>query len=303
MATNLYEFITSQGQKLPSVEERRKLYGLGKDYVGTAEQNKSLLTKLQTAGATPATPATPETLPSGEPNNLLTFKETLSKVTNLAREKRNALSLEFMMPFQGIAPASDFNSILSNLNRASDTFAQDILKQTQPKYELRNVGDDLMEFELDASGKVKGSRVVVSKPKEPATLDTMKSGEIRATARKKFGSAASTVINALNEEQLREFIGDFEATEEKLNVSLDVPQFLKEWEKQTGLEKEITEDRKLALEEAAKQIIKKVKGVFTGKEEEHKKAVMLIEAKKDKNKWSDEEAEIIKDKVKELLGL
>ena len=54
---NLYEFYTGQGQNLPSVQERAKIYetsGLGSsgEYRGTADQNVRLLNTL-TAGATP----------------------------------------------------------------------------------------------------------------------------------------------------------------------------------------------------------------------------------------------------------
>jgi hypothetical protein len=61
MATNLYEYYTSQGSNLPSVQERAVIYeqqGLGKasDYKGTATQNTQLLGKLnpnQMAGNKP----------------------------------------------------------------------------------------------------------------------------------------------------------------------------------------------------------------------------------------------------------
>ena len=61
MATNLYEYYTSQGQNLPSVQERAVIYeqkGLGKasDYKGTASQNTQLLGALnpkQMAGNKP----------------------------------------------------------------------------------------------------------------------------------------------------------------------------------------------------------------------------------------------------------
>lgn len=185
-------------------------------------------------------PSITKPLPDGEPNNLLTFKETLSKVTNLAKEKRNALSLEFMAPFQGTMMASDFSSILGNLNRASDTFTEDITKDIfkgqETKYELRNVGDDLMEFELDAKGKVKKSRVVVSKPKS-TDIGDISTKDLNKKAREKFGNLSSTIITGLTEEQLREFIQDFDETEKRINASVDASQFFEEWKKQVGVEK------------------------------------------------------------------
>jgi hypothetical protein len=69
MASNLYEYYTSQGQALPTVSERAKLYssyGLGTDaYVGSATQNSALLSALS-SGKTIATPqtATPQSTPT-----------------------------------------------------------------------------------------------------------------------------------------------------------------------------------------------------------------------------------------------
>lgn len=50
MATTLYDYYTGQGQKLPTVQERSKIYeaaGLGTGYQGTAQQNTALLNYLQ----------------------------------------------------------------------------------------------------------------------------------------------------------------------------------------------------------------------------------------------------------------
>lgn len=219
----------------------------------------------------------PAPLPDGEPNNLLTFKETLSKVANLAKEKRNALSLEFMAPFQGTMAASDFSSILGNLNRASDTYSSDITKDIfkgqEIKYELRNVGDDLMEFKLDAKGQVKGSRVVASKPKS-TDIEDISTKDLKKKAREKFGDFSSTVINGLTDEQLREFTQDFDATEEKLNASVDVSQFFNTWKKEVGITKE-----KTGIQEQIKEFLPQLKG-FSKKE-----------AKK-----------ILKDKIEKQLG-
>jgi len=83
------------------------------------------------------------TLPQGneQPNKLLDFKDTLSKVIDLARNKRNKMSLEFM---GGVAPAgtmmaSDFNSILGNLNRASEGFTSDVLERAFPEEEKDDI--------------------------------------------------------------------------------------------------------------------------------------------------------------------
>src|SRR3990167_11495906 len=64
-----------------------------------------------------SSPSLPDTGASKSP--LLSFADTLDAAVNLARKKRNASSLDMMKPFQGTVAASDFNSILSNLNQAS----------------------------------------------------------------------------------------------------------------------------------------------------------------------------------------
>lgn len=54
--STLYDYFNSIGQPLPSVSERRSMYDLGDDYMGTAAQNTQLLQRLlggQTATATP----------------------------------------------------------------------------------------------------------------------------------------------------------------------------------------------------------------------------------------------------------
>ena len=47
MASNLYEYFTGRGQALPSIQQRRQMYGLGGNYVGSAQQNTNLLRQLQ----------------------------------------------------------------------------------------------------------------------------------------------------------------------------------------------------------------------------------------------------------------
>lgn len=119
----------------------------------------------------PTQPTQPtQTLPdTGQPsNNLLTFRDTLSKVTDLARNKRNASFLKFAMPFRGTVSASDFSSILGNLNRASEKFTSNVLERSIPEkrentFTQRFVGNDLIEFELDPQGKVIGQETITSK--------------------------------------------------------------------------------------------------------------------------------------------
>src|SRR3990167_1268217 len=63
---------------------------------------------------------------SAQQSPILDFANALDDAVNRARQKRNESSLGMMAPFKGTVAASDFNSILSNLNRASDSPSQDL---------------------------------------------------------------------------------------------------------------------------------------------------------------------------------
>ena len=73
----------------------------------------------------------PYTLPGskGETSPLLSFADSLDAAVNLARKKRNESSLNMMKPFQGTVAASDFSSILGNLNAASDKTSSALIKR------------------------------------------------------------------------------------------------------------------------------------------------------------------------------
>lgn len=75
-------------------------------------------------GATPSLPAS-----GGKESPLLSFASSLDAAVNLARQKRNESSLGMMDQFKGTVAASDFNSILGNLNKASDTTSADLIKR------------------------------------------------------------------------------------------------------------------------------------------------------------------------------
>ena len=84
-----------------------------------------------------------------EPNHLLDFKDTLSQVTDLARNKRNETSLKFMSPFRGTVAASDFSSILANLNRASERFTTEAIERLLPDTtDLTGATAELRTFSL-----------------------------------------------------------------------------------------------------------------------------------------------------------
>jgi len=110
--TNLYEYYTSKGQQLPSIQERGVLYsqqGLGTGYTGTAEQNTALLQKLSVGdisgtmtippvGTTPTTPTpplaggTPETtggqtgMGTTDPMRFYTIMDQMSQKLNKNQE-------------------------------------------------------------------------------------------------------------------------------------------------------------------------------------------------------------------------
>jgi len=74
------------------------------------------------------TPDNTPALPSGtSPSKLVTFANSLNAAVELARQHRNELSVGMMKPFQGTVAASDFDSILGNLNAASDKTSSDLV--------------------------------------------------------------------------------------------------------------------------------------------------------------------------------
>jgi len=223
------------------------------------------------------TPSPEKTLPESSPSNLLSFKDVLFKATNLAREKRNALSLSFMSSVapSGTMAASDFNSILGNMNTASEKFIEEKTKGNTFKQMF--VGDDLMEYELDPSGKVVGSGTkITSKPKDIETIETKSTEKLKIDARKKFGAVSSRIITELNEEQLREFMVDFDNTEKSLNASVDAVLFLDEWKKELkiGQPKE-----KESIKEQITNFLPQLKEAGFNKKEIKKKMIKVLKEK------------------------
>ena len=158
-----------------------------------------------------------------EPNPLLDFKDTLSQVTDLARNKRNETSLKFMSPFRGTVAALDFSSILSNLNRASERFTTEATERLLPEE------------------KVSTSSVVTPTPGIPIPFDieNLTSGKLKTQIKNTFDSAfANKIILDFTDEQLKEFIRDYQATQNELRQSIDPEQFLVEWLKETGIGEE-----------------------------------------------------------------
>ena len=75
------------------------------------------------------------TLPQTGGGGLVGFKDVISQVVNLAKQERNKMGLSLMAPLQGTVAASDFSSILGNLNKASDTTTQELLSRQFPEKE------------------------------------------------------------------------------------------------------------------------------------------------------------------------
>lgn len=126
--------------------------------------------------------------PQGTPGSggsLLDFANALDGALQLGKEKRNAKSLEFM---QGAAPtgtlmASDFNSILGNLNAASDNSGEQLtrraLELATPKYETMQIGDQLVQMAYDGAGKfLGGTPIAVLPPKYSYDTMTLPNGDV-----------------------------------------------------------------------------------------------------------------------------
>ena len=105
---------------------------------------------------------TPQSSSGG--SDLLSFANALDSATNMAKQKRNALTLGVMMPSQGVTPASDFSGIVSRLNSASDTTAQNLTKRAieaaTPQYTTQQIGNEIFQMSYDASGRFTGAQKI-----------------------------------------------------------------------------------------------------------------------------------------------
>ena len=186
------------------------------------------------------------TLPqsTGEPNPLLTFKDTLSKVTDLARNKRNATSLQFAAPFRGTVAASDFSSILSNLNRASERFTTEATERLLPEEKsLRFISATKTQPSgtFDPQTGIFTLTEPVGGTGTPTTdifddVGGATGNELKTQAKKVFGTDfANKIILDLTDEQLREFMRDYQATQNELRQTINPEQFFVEWIAETGI--------------------------------------------------------------------
>jgi len=118
----------------------------------------------------------PQTSSTG---TLVDFKNAVSQAVELARNKRNELMTKFMMPFQGTVAASDFSSILSNLNTASDKTMEEYTKnliETQtpkpPVYDTFTMDGSLYEVQKDSlTHQIIGTPRLIQKGEKTTTGD------------------------------------------------------------------------------------------------------------------------------------
>lgn len=84
-------------------------------------------------------------------------------------------------------------------------------------------------------------------------IATTTTKDLKTQMKEKFGTAfANKVILGLNDEQLREFMRDFEITQNELGQSLDPEIFLKEWKAEVGIETGSKKETQLSDEEFLK---------------------------------------------------
>lgn len=116
--------ILKDGKPVTVNETTPGLFGrLGYEYADTPT---GLSTLPQGGGGTTA-PALPEG--GSKPSGLLSFATGLEEAVSLAKAHRNKASFDIMKPYRGTVAASDFNSILGNMNQASDSFSSNLTKK------------------------------------------------------------------------------------------------------------------------------------------------------------------------------
>lgn len=143
---------------------------------------------LPARGGAPVVPPAPQVNPT---DNLVEFKNTIAFIQQKARESRNAMALSFLgtaSPTNPIAPDT-FASVLSGLNRAGDTYAEDIQKNALKSFEP----DWQTVTETDDSGRV---MAVIFDRNNPATQKKVDLGKIGKT---KQGDTTTS-------EELKQFI-------------------------------------------------------------------------------------------------
>lgn len=168
---------------LPDVHEVSRNFGVSQ---GTAQQFLDAGAEYRQANVGPKQGVTPAPIASVAPTgqsgfglggfqsapkgggSLTDFANALDQATSLAKQKRNALSLGIMTPSQGTVMASDFNSILSNINNAADNQATKLTDRaieaaTPQQFTYGTATDNtgnLYQVQYDAQGMMIGQQLL-----------------------------------------------------------------------------------------------------------------------------------------------
>lgn len=145
-----------------------------------------------TGGTPPVDPTLPPT-PGGETSPLLSFANSVDAAVNLARTHRNASSVDMMKPFQGTLQASDFNSILGNINAASDKTSEDLIKRAGVSADPTNVAI-VTNDNGDVSGIDRATGTVVWTAPGVGNKDTNATG----TAKDRGNDIAAAILDFQN---------------------------------------------------------------------------------------------------------
>lgn len=103
-------------------------------------------------------------------SSLVDFANALDQATNFAKQKRNASFVgDVMAPSSGTLKASDFSSILSGLNSASDKTSTNLINRAittaTPSFQVQQFGNDVYQVQYDANGQAKGANLLYASPK------------------------------------------------------------------------------------------------------------------------------------------
>lgn len=109
--------------------------------------------------------------------SLSAFADALDAAVGRAKQQRNQLIGNVMEPQQGTLMASDFNSIIGNLNNASANFSTGLVNRAMdaatPQFQTMNVpGVGLVEYQMDSLGQITGQRVVAPEQAQPYQATT-----------------------------------------------------------------------------------------------------------------------------------
>jgi len=138
-------------------------------------------------------------------SSLLDFANSIDQAVNMAQQKRNALSLDMMMPSQGTLMASDFNGILSNLNQASANYSGDLTNRALeaakgPTYSYGTATDNagnLYQVQYDENGMMIGQQLLSqAAPQKPLEVSPGASLYDTQTGQQLYTAPTATQINA-----------------------------------------------------------------------------------------------------------